>query len=96
MIRFVFRSSSEEAAADAAKGAADIFLNQQHKLQLPVDILGPSPCPLSKISANYRWQIILRGEKMHNLHLLGSNFFFGYKTPPNVYIEADVDPVNLL
>lgn len=96
MIRFVFRSSSEEAAADAAKGAADILLSQQHKLQLPVDILGPSPCPLSKISANYRWQIILRGEKMHNLHLLGSNFFFGYKTPPHVYIEADVDPVNLL
>lgn len=100
LLRLVFRSASAQDAQKAAEGAAQILAQDfQHAQEFqaePFELLGPSPCPLELIAGNWRWQIILRGKKMPPLQRAASSFIGGYAAPRHVYIEVDVDPVNLL
>lgn len=96
LIRLVFRAATLEAAQDAAAGAADLLAFEAEKISAAADILGPSECPLSMVAANYRWQVLLRAISIKPLLQLCSAFLYGYKAPAAVYIEVDVDPVNLL
>lgn len=93
LIRLVFRSSNQIKAEKTSEDAANLIEN----LKIPgVEILGPSECPLSKISQNYRFQLILRGEKIVPLQNAVRKLLFDYRHPQEVYIECDVDPVSLL
>lgn len=96
LVRLVFRSANQNEAQKAARGAAQIFLREIEKNSLLVDLLGPSECPLAMIAANHRWQVLLRAKEMAPLHHLCHGFVYGYKAPQKVYVEIDVDPVNLL
>ncbi|MDE5580366.1 MAG: hypothetical protein K2I95_02965 [Treponemataceae bacterium] len=60
------------------------------------EILGPSECALSKVAANYRHQILLRGNSIAILQRLASVLIYSFRAPQGVYIEADVDPASLL
>ena len=93
LIRLVFRSSNQIKAEKTSEDAANLIEN----LKIPgIEILGPSECPLSKISQNYRFQLILRGEKIVPLQNAVRKLLFDYRHPQEVYIECDVDPVSLL
>jgi primosomal protein N' len=48
------------------------------------------------VNGNFRMQIILRGKKMTPLLETAKRLVWGYRPPKNVYIEVDVDPVNML
>ncbi|MBQ8013460.1 MAG: primosomal protein N', partial [Treponema sp.] len=106
ILRMVFRAPSESQAVAGANGAAAILQkilygskSNPSKLQeaaLHTEILGPADCPLSKIAANYRQQIILRGPSISLLQYMASTFMENFKAPGEVYIEYDVDPVSLL
>ena len=106
ILRMVFRAPSEHQAVAGANGAAAILKkilygskSNPSKLQeaaLHTEILGPAECPLSKIAANYRQQIILRGPSISLLQYMASTFMENFKAPGEVYIEYDVDPVSLL
>ena len=62
------------------------------------DMLGPAECPLSLIAGNHRQHIIFRGPSMGALHasirLLLEKYEKGKDS--RVYLEVDVDPVNVL
>ena len=106
ILRMVFRAPSEHQAVAGANGAAAILQKilygskaNPSKLQeaaCQTEILGPAECPLSKIAANYRQQIILRGPSIGLLQYMASTFMANFKAPGEVYIEYDVDPVSLL
>ncbi|MDD7415933.1 MAG: primosomal protein N' [Treponemataceae bacterium] len=97
LIRLVFRSAIQENAekicAQAFKILEQFILDKKVE---PFDILGPSECPLSKISANFRYQLILRSNNILTIQKACAMLVFGYKNNKNVYIEVDVDPLNLL
>ncbi len=95
LLRLVFRSPLPDEARRAAEGAAEI-LAQESGGTGEFELLGPSQCPLEMIAGNWRWQLILRGKKMPPLQRAASAFIRGYAAPNHVYIEADVDPINLL
>ncbi|MCR5045697.1 MAG: primosomal protein N' [Treponema sp.] len=103
LLRLVFRSYVQ---ADSEAFAQDAFNIISEELQAikekhlqdsdQTEILGPSECPLSKISSNYRNQILLRGPSIAILQRLASRLIYGFRAKEGVYIEVDVDPVNLL
>ncbi|MDR1748025.1 MAG: primosomal protein N' [Spirochaetaceae bacterium] len=106
LVRLVFRARNESAAEQAAAGAAAIirqFLdghkegagNAVPETAEP-EILGPAQCPLEMAAGNYRWQLILRAGSIGPIQRAASRFLHTYKPPYGVYIEADIDPVNLL
>lgn len=97
LIRLVFRSPIKEASELAANSAAEILESFREKYNYDdYEILGPSECPLSKIAANYRNQIILRSDSIKTIQSVTARFIYNYKNKQGVYLEVDVDPTNLL
>jgi len=60
------------------------------------EILGPAECPLGMIAGSQRWQILLRSASLSELHAAVKATLCGLKTPSSVYVEIDIDPVQLL
>lgn len=108
MLRIVFRAPAEFQAENAAGQAADFLkkvlsalINSKTSENVKnaakeTEILGPAECPLSKIAANYRQQIIMRGPEISILQYLASALIYSFRMPSDVYAEYDVDPVSLL
>ena len=95
LIRLVIRSSRAEKAGRASKRLA---LLAQKNLPPDCEILGPAECPISIQNGNYRKQLILRGKKINRLHDAVRTSLKQYEEEKEagVYIEIDVDPVQLL
>ncbi len=93
LLRLVFRSAVPNAAQVAANGACSIL--RQHRFP-DTDILGPADCPIEMIGQNFRQQILLRSPNISHLQEMAEILVRGYSAPKNVYIEVDVDPVNML
>ncbi len=96
LLRLVFRSANEQLSRKACEDAANILSQIIKANNENIDILGPSECPLAKIAANHRNQILLRADTILPLQRVSAALLQSYKTPVNVYIEVDVDPVSLL
>jgi primosomal protein N' (replication factor Y) len=95
LIRFTFRSASAEKADRAAARFAAITASL---LPRDTDVLGPAECPLGIIAGSYRRQITLRGRNMGSIHAAAGEIIKRYEKGKDsrVYLEVDVDPVNLL
>jgi len=61
-----------------------------------LQVLGPAPAPLSRLKGEYRWQILLKGEKAGQLQDLVRNCLKGFKGLKGVKLSLDVDPVEVL
>ena len=103
LIRLVFRSPNLEDAKSTAHSAKLILAEhlselkkQFSSLSEDVEILGESECPINKIAANYRYQILLKSKNIHVLQKMVAHLINDFTHPPNVYIETDIEPVNLL
>ena len=93
LLRLVFRSQFEKTAILACESGAKILAK---KIKPSTEILGPAECPLEMVNGSYRQQIILRSTNVKDLIDAAKTLVWGYKTPKDVYIEVDVDPVNML
>lgn len=93
LLRLVFRSAVPNSSQTAAEAAAKIL---GKKAAPEVEILGPAECPLNMVAGNYRWQILLRGKNIKPLQDAAKALVWGYKPLKDVYIEVDVDPLNLM
>ncbi|MDR0585990.1 MAG: primosomal protein N' [Treponema sp.] len=95
LIRFAVRSRSEEKADRIAAVLAALV-----KPILPADaeLLGPAECAIGLKAGSYRRHILLRGKAMGPLHRTASLLLERYnrQKETGVYVEADVDPVDLL
>ncbi|MDR0553629.1 MAG: primosomal protein N' [Treponema sp.] len=95
LIRLTARSKEAERADKAAARLAAIA---GPLLPPGAELLGPAECPLSLIAGNHRRQIILRSPAMGPLHGAVSAILSRYdkNRDGSVYLEVDVDPVDLL
>jgi primosomal protein N' (replication factor Y) len=59
-------------------------------------VLGPAECPLAVIAGNHRAHLIIRGRQFGPMHTAVRHVWRMFKAPSGVYLELDVDPVNLL
>ncbi|THB65149.1 MAG: primosomal protein N', partial [Spirochaetaceae bacterium] len=64
--------------------------------QLPGDCLGPSECALGKIAGNFRYQLILRSNNAAAMHAIADRVLKNFEVPRGVFLEVDVDPLQLL
>ena len=95
LIRLVVRSRQEKKSVKAASRLAALAGNM---LASGAEILGPAECPISIQNGNYRRQVLLRGKSINTLHQTARKIFKEYEKEKEsgVYIETDVDPVQLL
>ena len=74
-----------------------LFRNRRYKRG--VTVLGPAPSAIGKVGDRYRYRVLLRGQKISELHdLLELSFekYHSLKLKGNCRISVDVDPQNLL
>lgn len=93
LIRFVFRSKEKDKSMQCAEAFAAAFLQEAGDR---VELLGPSECPLSVISGNYRVQLIARSSDFNTMHAYAAQVYYAFNQNTSVYIEADVDPLSML
>jgi len=95
LIRFSARSRNASRADAAIKRLAGFAAPL---LPPDADMLGPAECPIGVINGNHRRQLILRGKSMGTLHGAARVLLERYEKgrDSQVYMEVDVDPVNLL
>jgi len=93
LIRFVVRARNADLARRTAgelASACDRALGQSD------EILGPSECPLSVISGNYRHHVIVRTSRFGATHERLAGVLASVSIPNGAHLEIDVDPVSLL
>ena len=95
LIRFTVRSKDPRRATDAANRLASLA---GPLIPPGADILGPAECPLNVIAGSHRRHLILRGPQMGALHAAAGTLLACYDKGRDgrVYLEVDVDPVNVL
>jgi len=97
LVRAVVRSSQREQAARSAERLATMIEDTLAAAgDQSVEVLGPAPSPLERVNRNWRYQIILRGASVAVLTRVVRGVLAEGPFPKTVYVEVDVDPVNLL
>ena len=79
------------------KQTAGRLADLAHKIQIKSspEILGPAPAPLTRLRDRYRWQILIKGERVEVLHEFVRRLEGGISTlskGDRIKILLDVDP----
>jgi primosomal protein N' (replication factor Y) len=90
--RILIKGPNEEAAYLLSKDAASAL----RKSAPPMRILGPVPCAISKIQANFRFHILVKATSPKELEAILKNGLSDIKAKGKLRLDVDIDPVSLL
>jgi len=93
LIRLVIRGVEEKRVINDINNIYNLLNNKQTK---NIEILGPAPCLFTKINYNYRYQILLKSDKITSMQKLVKENIKYFTVHYKNYLEIDIDPVNLL
>ncbi|NLZ92796.1 MAG: primosomal protein N' [Firmicutes bacterium] len=92
LIRLLVSGDNERQVVNACSYLVSVLADS-------VDVLGPSPCPIEKVRGRYRWQILVRGEKLDTIRQAVKAAAADFLQSPlagSVRLTLDVEPQNLL
>jgi primosomal protein N' (replication factor Y) len=61
-----------------------------------ITILGPAPAPLERLRDQYRWQILLKSDRVEPMHALVEHLETHFKSTSRNRVIIDIDPENML
>ncbi|TDA65679.1 MAG: primosomal protein N' [Clostridia bacterium] len=97
LVRLLFMSREMEESRAAAEFAAQSLTEFTGP---ELEVLGPTPAPLTKVRDQFRWQVFLKGRKLQLLYRalrqVMPELYRRYPPPGRVIIVLDVDPQNML
>lgn len=97
MIRVVFSSLSEKILSQKAGEFKDMLERALKEQQ--ADMLGPCPCPLSKVRGRYRWHLVIKSQDLQRIHGVSRwvwEEFYKVTGNKEVRITLDVNPITML
>jgi primosomal protein N' (replication factor Y) len=96
LVNVRFTGKSERETADAAEKAKDTTRKLLSKLEPgALQVLGPSPCPVSKVRNRYRFQMLLKSTNAGVLRSFTKKLIKLVSNPAGgVRVSVDVDPYN--
>lgn len=96
LARIVFRSSQEDKAKEKALLVGSRLKENTKGNGSHLEILGPSPAPLTKINNKFRWHILLKAQNYKSIHNALQNITDMLKPSKSVKTMVDVDPYMML
>ena len=98
IVSLVFRSKTKARAETGVNDLAGIIRKviASSGLDGSVRVMGVSVCIIEKKAANFRYQILLSGSSLSQINSVVRKALSLYREPSGVYIEIDVDPLNLM
>ncbi len=93
LFRVVFRGKDREHVSAAAHAFEK---SGRPRFAGVGELLGPSECPIGRIAANYRFQVVCKVFRFDAGHAALRAVVAGFRAPAGVHLEIDIDPVSLL
>ncbi len=94
LINLVFRGRNQQKVEqEVEKFSAHI---EQLTVSGGAQVLCSSECPLEKIASNWRYHLLVSGPQASLVHHLVAKALDDYTPPRGVYLEVDLDPLQLL
>jgi primosomal protein N' (replication factor Y) len=95
LVNVVASGPEETAVAELAAAVADWAGRMEERFRLGVGVLGPAPCPISRIKDRHRWHVAIRGAPRAVGRYVRA---LARRTPPGgeLRLAVDRDPVSLL
>ncbi len=94
LIRLLLRGTDEEKVVAGMEKIRD-ELTARIKSRKDISMVGPSSAPFNRIAANYRHHLIFKTHRLENIQDIISAAR-GTRLAAGLYLEIDVDPVDLL
>lgn len=96
LIRFVLRGKNLNNVRSSAMAFTQILHKSRSEKGFNLEVIGPSECPISMISGNSRFQILLKSTQLKDILEITNYAKQVFKPLNGIYLEIDVDPVSLL
>ena len=61
-----------------------------------LELMCDCECPIGKKRENYRYHLLLKSEDASAVQVLAARALASYKVPNGIYIEVDIDPLQML
>lgn len=85
------------AATDRSIGNNEIVGTDDEKdISERIEVLGPSPCVIERISGQYRFQLLIKNKMGAKGHKFISSFLNKIIMPKDIKLAIDVDPLDIL
>ena len=94
-VRVILRGPIEQAVESVAFDMSDVIRDVVQKRDLHIKVLGPAPCPITKLQANYRFHFLLSAADLNAVRILWRQLRPSLPTDRSVEFVVDVDPINL-
>ena len=94
-VRVILRGPIEQAVESVAFDMSDVIRDVVKKRDLDIKVLGPAPCPITKLQANYRFHFLLSAADLNAVRILWRELRPTLPTDRSVEFVVDVDPINL-
>ncbi len=95
LARLLVRGKDESAVEKSAEKLGEALRQNIESKSLNVDVLGPSEAPVLKVGGNFRYHIILKSSVLNHLTEVICESVPSAKNR-SIYIEIDIDPVDML
>jgi primosomal protein N' (replication factor Y) (superfamily II helicase) len=92
LLRLIIRGKEESSVGKDMEALSKVISKYK---TASIQILGPAPCMLNKINNNYRFQILLKSQKIGDLQEMVKKSMPEFKIGRKNYLEIDVDPTDL-
>ena len=98
LIRLIISSENEIKANKIAEEIAEKLriLMDSRGITERLEVLGPTPCIISRLKGEYRFHVIIKNTLGENGHLIVTNYLKGLNMPNDIKFLIDVDPTDML
>lgn len=94
-VRVILRGPIEQAVESVAFDMSDVIRDVVQTRGLDIRVLGPAPCPVTKLQSNYRFHFLLSAADLNAVRILWRELRPTLPTDRSVEFVVDVDPINL-
>lgn len=94
-VRVILRGPIEQAVESVAFDMSEVIRDVVQKRSLEIRVLGPAPCPVTKLQSNYRFHFLLSAADLNAVRILWRELRPTLPTDRTVEFVVDVDPINL-
>lgn len=98
LIRLIISNESEIKAHKISEEIAYKLriLTDSRGLTERLEVLGPTPCIISRLKGEYRFHILIKNTMGENGHLMITDYLKGFNLPADIKFLIDVDPSDML
>ncbi len=95
LARVIVRSATEQQAHQESVNLAERFRAEINRLQLPIKLIGPAPCPILRLRGQHRFHFQMSTASAETFQVLWREVSRKIKLPEGVEFVMDVDPLDM-